>query len=88
MLTQFARFDLGTSFFQNRKVSELIWEKLPVSMSLGLWTFFLSYGIAVPLGIAKAVRAGSRFDMVTSVLVLVGLPFPVLCWAWRCWWYL
>lgn len=76
MLTQFARFDLGTSFFQNRKVSELIWQKLPVSMSLGLWTFFLSYGIAVPLGIAKAVRAGSRFDMVTSVLVLVGFAIP------------
>lgn len=76
MLSQFARFDLGTSFFQNRKVSELIWEKLPVSMSLGLWTFFLSYGIAVPLGIAKAVRAGSRFDMVTSVLVLMGFAIP------------
>lgn len=76
MLTQFARFDLGTSFFQNRKVSELIWEKLPVSMSLGLWTFFLSYGIAVPLGIYKAVRAGSRFDMVTSTLVLVGFAIP------------
>lgn len=76
MLSQFARFDLGPSFFQNRKVSELIWEKLPVSMSLGLWTFFLSYGIAVPLGIAKAVRAGSRFDMVTSVLVLMGFAIP------------
>lgn len=76
MLTQFARFDLGTSFFQNRKVSELIWEKLPVSMSLGLWTFFLSYGIAVPLGIAKAVRAGSRFDLVTSIVVLMGFAIP------------
>ncbi len=76
MLIQFARFDLGTSFFQNRKVSELIWEKLPVSMSLGLWTFFLSYGIAVPLGIAKAVRAGSRFDFITSLLVLVGFAIP------------
>jgi len=76
MLTQFARFDLGTSFFQNRKVSELIWEKLPVSMSLGLWTFFLSYGIAVPLGIAKAVRAGSRFDLVTSIVVLVSFAIP------------
>lgn len=76
MLKQFARFDLGTSFFQNRKVSELIWEKLPVSMSLGLWTFFLSYGIAVPLGIAKAVRAGSRFDLVTSAVVLVGFAIP------------
>ncbi|BDT72341.1 inner membrane ABC transporter permease protein YejB [Comamonadaceae bacterium OS-4] len=76
MLQQFARFDLGTSFFQNRKVSELIWEKLPVSMSLGLWTFFISYGIAVPLGIAKAVRAGTRFDLVTSTLVLVGFAIP------------
>ncbi len=76
MLTQFARFDLGTSFFQNRKVSELIWEKLPVSMSLGLWTFFLSYGLSVPLGIAKAVRAGSRFDLVTSIVVLVGFAIP------------
>ena len=46
MLTQFARFDLGKSFFQNRNVSELIWEKLPVSMSLGLWTFFISYLVA------------------------------------------
>ncbi|CAM8667507.1 COG4174 ABC-type uncharacterized transport system, permease component [Comamonadaceae bacterium] len=76
MLKQFARFDLGTSFFQNRKVSELIWEKLPVSMSLGLWTFFISYGIAVPLGIAKAVRSGTRFDLVTSTLVLVGFAIP------------
>jgi microcin C transport system permease protein len=76
MLLQFAKFDLGTSFFQNRKVSELIWEKLPVSMSLGLWTFFISYGVAVPLGIAKAVRAGSRFDLVTSGVVLVGFAIP------------
>src|SRR5450830_663867 len=64
MLGQFARFDLGRSFFQNKSVSELIWEKLPVSISLGLWTFFISYLIAVPLGVAKAVRAGSRFDFV------------------------
>ena len=58
MLVQFAHLDLGTSFFQNRAVSQLVWEKLPVSMSLGLWTFFLSYLVAVPLGVAKAVRAG------------------------------
>ncbi len=76
MLTQFARFDLGKSFFQNRNVSELIWEKLPVSMSLGLWTFFISYLVAVPLGVAKAVRAGSRFDVLTSILVLVGYAIP------------
>jgi microcin C transport system permease protein len=72
MLGQFARFDLGTSFFQNKAVSQLIIEKLPVSVSLGLWTFFISYLVAVPLGVAKAVRAGSRFDLVTTLLVLVG----------------
>ncbi|TSE25504.1 Inner membrane ABC transporter permease protein YejB [Tepidimonas sediminis] len=76
MLVQFARFDLGQSFFQNKPVAQLIWEKLPVSMSLGLWTFVISYAVAVPLGIAKAVRAGSRFDLVTSILVLVAYAIP------------
>ncbi len=76
MVGQFARFDLGKSFFQNKPVSQLIWEKLPVSVSLGLWTFFISYLIAVPLGVAKAVRAGTRFDMVTTLLVLVGYAIP------------
>jgi microcin C transport system permease protein len=76
MLGQFARFDLGRSFFQNKAVSELIWEKLPVSISLGLWTFFISYLIAVPLGVAKAVRAGSRFDLVTTLLILLGYAIP------------
>ena len=76
MLGQFARFDLGKSFFQNKDVWSLILEKLPVSISLGLWTFFISYGVAVPLGVAKAVRAGSRFDMVTTVIVLVGYAIP------------
>jgi len=76
MLGQFARFDLGRSFFQNKSVRELILEKLPVSISLGLWTFFISYAVAVPLGVAKAVRAGSRFDLVTTLLVLVGYAIP------------
>jgi microcin C transport system permease protein len=76
MLGQFARFDLGRSFFQNKSVAELIWDKLPVSISLGLWTFFISYGVAVPLGVAKAVRAGTRFDWVSSLLVLVGYAIP------------
>ena len=57
MLGQFARFDLGRSFFQNKDVAQLIREKLPVSVSLGLWTFFISYLIAVPLGVAKAVES-------------------------------
>ena len=76
MLGRFARFDLGTSFFQNKAVWALIREKLPVSISLGLWTFFISYGISVPLGVAKAVRAGSRFDLATTLLVLVGYAIP------------
>ncbi len=76
MLTSFARFDLGQSFYQRKAVWDLVVEKLPVSISLGLWTFFISYLIAVPLGVAKAVRAGSRFDLVTTLLVLVGYAIP------------
>ena len=76
MLGQFARFDLGRSFFQNKDVWQLIQEKLPVSASLGLWTFFISYLVAVPLGIAKAVRAGSRFDLLTTRGILVGYAIP------------
>jgi len=76
MLGRFARFDLGQSFYQHKDVWQLVKEKMPVSISLGLWTFFLSYLVAVPLGIAKAVRAGSRFDFVTTLLVLVGYAIP------------
>ena len=76
MLGQYARFDLGRSFFQNKDVWQLIREKLPVSISLGLWTFFISYLIAVPLGVAKAVRAGTRFDLLTTLIVLIGYAIP------------
>src|SRR5471032_3257950 len=76
MLSQFARFDLGKSFYHNKDVWRLILEKLPVSISLGLWTFLLVYLISVPLGIAKAVRAGSRFDTVTTLIVLLGYAIP------------
>ena len=76
MLKQFVQFDLGQSFFYPKDVWSLIKEKLPVSISLGLWTFFLSYLVSVPLGIAKAVRAGTRFDTLTSLLVLVGYAIP------------
>src|SRR5687767_2813804 len=76
MLGQFARFDLGRSFFQNKDVWQLIKEKLPVSISLGLWTFLLIYLISVPLGIAKAVRAGTPFDTVTTFIVLLGYSIP------------
>ena len=76
MLAAYARFDLGKSFLQNKQVWELIKEKLPVSISLGLWTFLVSYLISVPLGVAKAVREGSRFDTLTTGLVLVGYAVP------------
>ena len=76
MLGSFLRFDLGRSFLQNKDVWALIKDKLPVSISLGLWTFLISYGISVPLGIAKAVRDGSRFDLATSLLVLLGYAIP------------
>jgi microcin C transport system permease protein len=76
MLGSFLRFDLGRSFLQNKDVWTLIKEKLPVSISLGLWTFFISYLISLPLGIAKAVREGSRFDVATSLIVLIGYAIP------------
>jgi microcin C transport system permease protein len=76
MLGQFARFDLGRSFFHNKDVWQLIREKLPVSISLGMWTFLLTYLISVPLGIAKAVRAGTLFDTVTTFVVLLGYAIP------------
>lgn len=76
MLSQFARFDLGRSFYHNKDVWKLIVEKLPVSISLGFWTFLLVYLISVPLGIAKAVRAGTRFDTVTTFIVLLGYAIP------------
>ena len=76
MIGQFARFDLGKSFFHNKAVGQLILEKLPVSISLGLWTFLLVYLISVPLGIAKAVRAGTPFDTATTFIVLLGYAIP------------
>jgi microcin C transport system permease protein len=76
MLGQFARFDLGRSFFHNKDVWQLVREKLPVSISLGMWTFLLTYLISVPLGIAKAVRAGTMFDTATTFVVLLGYAIP------------
>jgi len=76
MLAGFARFDLGRSFFHNKDVWQLIKEKLPVSISLGMWTFLLTYLISVPLGIAKAVRAGTAFDTATTFIVLLGYAIP------------
>ena len=76
MLGNFATFDLGRSFLQNKGVWQLIKDKLPVSISLGLWTFFISYLISIPLGVSKAVREGSRFDAFTTFLVLLGYAIP------------
>ena len=76
MLGNFARFDLGRSFLHNKDVWQLIQEKLPVSISLGLWTFLISYLVSIPLGVAKAVREGSRFDVATTLAVLVGYAIP------------
>ncbi|MGV3653070.1 MAG: microcin C ABC transporter permease YejB [Noviherbaspirillum sp.] len=76
MLKGFATFDLGKSFYHHMDVWELVKSKLPVSITLGMWTFFLTYFISVPLGVAKAVREGSRFDAVTSMVVLVGYSIP------------
>ena len=76
MLGNFATFDLGKSFLRNQDVWTLIKSKLPVSISLGLWTFLVSYLISIPLGVAKAVREGSTFDTFTTVLVLIGFAIP------------
>jgi microcin C transport system permease protein len=76
MLKGFARFDLGKSFYHHGDVWTLVVSKLPVSITIGLWTFFLTYLISIPLGIAKAVRAGSRFDAVSGATVLVGYSIP------------
>jgi len=76
MLWDYLRFDFGRSFFRDISVIDLIKEKLPVSITLGLWMTLLSYGISIPLGIAKAVRDGSRFDLWTSSIVLVGYALP------------
>jgi microcin C transport system permease protein len=76
MIGSFLRFDLGRSFLQNKDVWTLIKEKLPVSISLGLWTFLLSYLISIPLGIMKAMYEGSRFDALSTLVVLIGYAIP------------
>ncbi len=76
MLGRFARFDLGQSWRHHADVWVLIKSKLPVSMSIGLTSFFLAYLIAVPLGVAKAVRHGSRFDLISTLVILAGYAIP------------
>ena len=81
MLMSYLRFDFGRSFFRDRTVLELLREKLPVSVSLGLWSTLLIYLISIPLGIRKAVRDGSRFDLASSAAVLVGYAIPGFLFA-------
>jgi microcin C transport system permease protein len=76
MLTGYLKFDFGRSFFRDKSVLGLVFEKLPVSLSLGLWSTVLIYLISIPLGIRKAVRHGSRFDVASSAAVLVGYALP------------
>lgn len=81
MLRNYLVFDLGTSFYRDRPVLGLMLEKLPVSITLGLWTTLLVYLISIPLGIAKAVRDGSPFDVWTSATVIVGYAIPGFLFA-------
>ncbi|MDA3869756.1 MAG: microcin C ABC transporter permease YejB [Gammaproteobacteria bacterium] len=76
MLGNYMRFDFGDSYFHNRSVIDLMASKLPVSISLGVWTFFIVYLTCIPLGIAKAVRDGSFFDVASSTLILIGYSIP------------
>jgi microcin C transport system permease protein len=81
MLKSYAMFDFGQSYFRDVPVLQLIKEKLPVSISLGLWLTFVSYAISIPLGVAKAVRDGSRFDVWTSAVIIVGYAIPSFLFA-------
>ncbi len=81
MLKNYATFNFGNSYFRDRSVIDLVLDKLPVSISLGLWTTLLVYMISIPLGISKAVRDGSRFDVASSSVVIVGNAVPSFLFA-------
>ncbi len=81
MLVNYATFDFGSSFYQDRSVISIIGSKLPVSISLGVWSTLMIYMISIPLGIQKAVRHGSRFDIWSSTAVIVGNAVPVFLFA-------
>ncbi len=76
MMRNYLVFDFGSSYYYHKSVVDLVISKLPVSMSLGLWSFLIVYGVCVPLGIAKAVRHGTTFDMVSSTIILIGYAIP------------
>jgi microcin C transport system permease protein len=81
MIGNYATFQFGRSYFRDVPVLQLIKEKLPVSISLGLWMTFLSYAISIPLGIQKAVKDGTRFDIWTSAVVIIGYAIPSFLFA-------
>ena len=81
MIKNYLTFDFGESFFQDKKVIDLVKEKLPVSISLGLWTTLLVYLISIPLGIYKAVNDGRKFDIWSSVVVVIGNAIPSFLFA-------
>lgn len=81
MIKNYATFELGDSYFRNEKVVDLILEKLPVSISLGLWSTLLIYLISIPLGINKAVKNGQAFDMWTSVIIIIAFAIPSFLFA-------
>ncbi len=76
MLRGYLVFDFGNSYYHHKSVAELVISKLPVSMSLGLWSFFIVYLTCIPLGISKAIRDGSNFDVFSSFVILVGYAIP------------
>jgi len=81
MIKDYIVFDFGESFFRDQKVISLVIDKLPVSISLGLWTTILVYLISIPLGIRKAIKDGSKFDIVTSTIVTIGYAIPNFLFA-------
>ena len=81
MLWQYAQFDFGESFFHDRSVVGLVIEKLPVSISLGLWSTLIIYLVSIPLGVIKAVKDGSRFDVWSSAGIIVGYAIPGFLFA-------
>ena len=81
MLGNYARLDFGKSFYRDESVVDLVLDKLPVSISLGLWSTIIIYLVSIPLGIAKAVRDGSRFDLASSWVIVVGNAVPSFLFA-------
>ncbi len=81
MIKNYLIFDFGESFYQDKKIATLILEKLPVSISLGLWSILLTYLISIPLGIKKAIKEGSNFDLWTSSLVIFLHAIPSFLFA-------